>query len=104
MSNEQVDPDVRKALLSQFDLDEKDPLDEEERSLSDDASTPEVVVPTPVPTGEEMYEARGDSPSVDSMLQEVLNYETPGEVEDDVREQLNRTHIDEDIIKNMLEN
>ncbi len=98
MSNEEVDPDVRNALMGQFNLDDKDdPLDEEKRSLSEDVSTNREP-----PTGDSMYEAKGDSPSVESMLQEVIDHDAPREVEDGIREELNRTHIDEDIIKNLL--
>ena len=105
MSNEEVDSDVRKSLMSQFNLDESlaqpSPLEDVDTTTTSGVEEAQAT-PAQAPTGEEMYDTKGDSPTVNEMLQEVIEYEDLGEVDDGIREQLNKTHIDEDLIEDIL--
>ncbi len=124
MPNE-IDPDVRKSLMSQFNfgdeivdatadqikstIDERAPAHFEQEAEKEEYSSEEDYDDGLPPqkkrlTGDEIFEAHGDSPTVGDMLQEVIDYENPGEVQDDVRETLNQMHVDEDIIQDMLNN
>ncbi len=106
-------PNITKGLVNlfykrfdpQFNLDESlaqpSPLEDVDTTTTSGVEEAQAT-PAQAPTGEEMYDTKGDSPTVNEMLQEVIEYEDLGEVDDGIREQLNKTHIDEDLIEDIL--